>query len=452
MEKYLGNKRSLLDSIYNFIELNTSNTSSIIDIFAGTTNVGRYFKNKGYHVASNDINRFSYILGLSYLTLKSIPQYENIKLPIRTQDDVSYLEEHLIKQVKKDKGQLFTLKRNELKKFFSIFNILDYLNNLEHYTPERKYIIDYFTADGQHSSYTSLRGTKLNRNYFSKENAIKINNILEKIREWWQNKLLSKQEIAILLTAVIEEIVLVANVSGTFHDFHRNKFWTNSLQTFTLKLPLSIISKTNSKIYCDDALELAKHLPYHDILYIDPPYNFRQYTSYYHLLNLIAAYPFMNNLDEYMKDLSYVRGQNPADEFKSKFCFKNQFIDALRYLIENTNCKYVVMSYYGGKNHWNHWSKKEDKYDTGFKEINNLFQNKNIFKSSSSQETFQLRQNFQSRIGEKKQYIDEYLFFGEKNLYFEDKKSYNLNYDALAEHNKNFELNFFNYYTNEHSL
>jgi len=449
LEKYLGNKRSLIDSIYTFIELNTSNTSSIIDIFAGTTNVGRYFKNKGYQVTSNDINRFSYILGLSYLSLKSIPQYGNIQIPKRTQSDISYLEEHFMKQVKKDKGQLYTFKQNELKRFLPVLNILDYLNKLEHFIPENTYMIDYFTTNGKYSNYTSLRGTELNRNYFSKENAIKINNILEKIREWWQNNLLSKQEIAILLTAVIEEIVLVANVAGTFHDFHRNKLWTNSLQTFTLKLPLSIISKTTSTIYCDDALELAKNLPYHDILYIDPPYNFRQYTSYYHLLNFVAAYPFLKDLDKYMKDLNYVRGQNPADEFKSKFCFKGQFIEALRYLIENINCKYVVMSYYGGKNHWNHWTKKEDKYDTGFHKINKIFQDRNIFKSSSAQETFQLRQNFQSRIGEKKQYIDEYLFFGEKATYAENRKLQNGYYDTIAGHNKNFELNFFNYYTNE---
>jgi len=43
LEKYLGNKRSLIDSIYTFIELNTSNTSntsSIIDIFAYDAQTG----------------------------------------------------------------------------------------------------------------------------------------------------------------------------------------------------------------------------------------------------------------------------------------------------------------------------------------------------------------------------------------------------------------------------
>ena len=451
MEKYLGNKRSLLDSIYSFIELNTTNTSSIIDIFAGTTNVGRYFKNKGYDVASNDINRFSYILGLSYLSLKSIPQFEKIQIPNDIKVDITYLEEHFLKQAKKDKEQLFSLNSVSMKEFLPIFKILNYLNNLDKYAPKNKFIIDYFTVDGKHSDYTSLRGTELNRNYFSKDNAMKINNILEKIREWWQNNLLSKQEIAILLTAVIEEVVLVANVAGTFHDFHRNKLWTNSLQSFTIKVPLSIISQTNSQIYCDDALKLVKTLPYHDILYIDPPYNFRQYTSYYHLLNFIAAYPFIDNLEDYMKDLSYVRGQNPEDEFKSAFCFKDQFVEALKYLIENVNCKYVVMSYYGGKNHWNHWSKNDEKNDIGFHKINSLFQDKNIFKTSLAEQTFQYKQNFQSRAGEKKQYFDEYLFFGEKTSFNTSKKNFNDSNNILAEHNKAFKLNFFDYYTNHKS-
>ncbi len=443
MEKYLGNKRVLLDSIYDFILQNTQNTSSIIDIFSGTTNVSRYFRNKGYNVVSNDINRFSYILGLTYLGNKEVPQFSRLNLPEASKEQLSKLEDSFIKSIKKDKAQLFTHEEKNIKAYDSIFKVLNYLNNLESLKVENTYIIDYFCANGKKSKYKSIRGTEVNRNYFSLENAKKINMIMEQIKIWWKNGLLTKQEISLLLTSIIEEIVLVANVTGTFHDFHRSKLWTNSLQTFTLKIPLSIISNSSSEIYCQDALELVKRLDYKDILYIDPPYNFRQYTSYYHFLNFISAYPFINNLNEYMNNITFVRGQNPEDEFKSKFSFKNEFLKALEYLIINTDCKYVVMSYYGGKNHWNHWESNEDKCDYGFNEISKIFQNKDIFKYSKSEKTFKVRQNFQSRIGEQKQMIDEYLFFGEKSC-FNQSKEVNFYNSHLSPNNRKFDLDFFN--------
>lgn len=448
MEKYLGNKRVLLDSIYQFITHNTLNTTSIIDIFSGTTNVSRYFRNKGYEVVSNDINRFSYLLGLTYLTNKEIPQFNKLNVPDTPKEKFIELENNFMKSIKKDKTQLFTYDEKKKELYYPVFNVLNYLNNLENLNTNNTHIIDYFCTSGKNSKYKSMRGTEINRNYFSLENAKKINIILEQVRLWWREKLLNKQEISLLLTSIIEEIVLVANVTGTFHDFHRSKLWSNSLQTFNLKMPLTIISNAHSEIYCQDALELVKNLGYKDILYIDPPYNFRQYTSYYHFLNFVGAYPFIEDLDEYMHNITFVRGQNPDDEFKSKFSFKNEFLKALEYLIINTECKYVVMSYYGGKNHWNNWSKKEEKCDFGFNEINKIFQNKDIFKYSKSEETFKVRQNFQSRIGEQKQMIDEYLFFGEKKQ-FNPTKEVTLNDSNLAENNKKFNLSFFDSFVME---
>jgi adenine-specific DNA methylase len=38
-----------------------------------------------------------------------------------------------------------------------------------------------------------------------------------------------------------------------------------------------------------------------DIIYLDPPYNSREYTSNYHLLNLIADYHNIDNPKKYEK-------------------------------------------------------------------------------------------------------------------------------------------------------
>ena len=48
MEKYLGNKRVLLDDIFNFCSENCPDAKSMYDVFSGTTNVARMFQVKGF--------------------------------------------------------------------------------------------------------------------------------------------------------------------------------------------------------------------------------------------------------------------------------------------------------------------------------------------------------------------------------------------------------------------
>lgn len=447
MEKYLGNKRVLLKCIYEFVNKNCGESKSICDIFAGTTNVGRFFNNKGFQVFSNDINRFSFIIGRCYFGYKYAPSFSNLSIP--KQNTTRYDSEvYLKKMLKKDNGLIlknFNLD-NFLKNNSDALNIINYLNNIQDYRkPANQFIKEYYTIFGSKSYYKSLRGKEGKRNYFSEENANKLDLILEQIREWYKLKMINSDEVCLLLTSVIEEVVLVANVNGTFHDFNRDKLWPNSLQKLTLKLPLYELGN-DSKVYCNDALEISSEIPEHDILYIDPPYNFRQYSAYYHFINFISAYPFLDNFDNYLNNISFVRGQNMLDDFASDFCFQEKFVSAIQKLILNSNSKYVIMSYYGGRNHWNHWSKDEEPNDIGFNMISSLFQNKEIFNSYIAESLFQKRQNYQSRVGEKKQHIDEYLFFGERQIMTKGKTNLSNEIDQniiLSQANKNFGLNFF---------
>ena len=149
-------------------------------------------------------------------------------------------------------------------------------------------------------------------------------------------------------------------------------------------------------------------------MYIDPPYNFRQYTAYYHLLNFVAAYVFLDDLDSYLGELQHVRGQNMKDDFTSDFCFRSKFPNALRALIDGAPCRYVVMSYYGGRNHWNHWADTEQLTDEGLNVLNEIFFDPELFSHAETVNALQIRQNYQSRNGERKSLVREHLIFGEK--------------------------------------
>jgi adenine-specific DNA-methyltransferase len=447
MEKYLGNKRVLLKCIHDFVKKNCVDSKSICDIFSGTTNTGRFFNNKGYQVFSNDINRFSYIIGRCYFGFNTYPTFSNLRLPhqLIPEEDIKIYFNRLLK---KDNGLI--LNKFNLEEFLKInsnaLNVINYLNKIQDYRrPQNEYIKEHYTIFGSKSYYKSVRGTEGKRNYFSEENVKKLDLILDQIREWYQCDSINDDEVCLLLTSVIEEVVLVANVNGTFHDFNRDKLWPNSLQKLTLKLPLYELGN-NSIIYCNDAVKIINEIPEHDILYIDPPYNFRQYSSYYHFINFISAFPFLENIDDYLSKIEFVRGQNMLDDFTSDFCFQEKFISTLKKLIMNSKSKYVIMSYYGGRNHWNHWSKDEVATDIGFQKISSMFNDSEIFKKHLAESLFRKRQNYQSRVGEKKEHIDEYLFFGirqtmKNNKYYvnEIKNGNNI----LSIPNKNLGLEYF---------
>ena len=74
-----------------------------------------------------------------------------------------------------------------------------------------------------------------------------------------------------------------------------------------------------------------------DILYIDPPYNSRQYAPNYHVLETIARYD--------NPPLSGVTGMRPYENQKSVFCSKHEVNDAFAQLIKDADFSHIVMSY-----------------------------------------------------------------------------------------------------------
>ena len=84
--------------------------------------------------------------------------------------------------------------------------------------------------------------------------------------------------------------------------------------------PLNIINNNKkNKSYNEDCNNLIKKIE-GDILYLDPPYNSRQYLPNYHLLETIAKY-----------DDPKIKGKTGIREYenqKSNFCNKSYAEDA----------------------------------------------------------------------------------------------------------------------------
>ncbi len=168
-----------------------------------------------------------------------------------------------------------------------------------------------------------------NRKYFSENNGKKIDAIREALSEWT----LSDTDRTYLLGCLIESVSLVSNTSGTYGSY--NKSWdSRALHDLVLKHHFSLSARGTVRV--GDAVAMIRDTP-HDILYLDPPYNKRQYGGYYHVLETIAR-----------NDKPVVRGTTGLrnwQDTKSKFCNKETALEELRKIVASTSARTVVMSY-----------------------------------------------------------------------------------------------------------
>ena len=295
--RFIGSKESLIPFISEVIEGIGISERVFFDIFSGTTQVAQHFKKMGYHIISNDNLYFSYLLQRTYIENNVVPLFLRLVLWLREKG--SYDDSKIRAQ-----------------------NVIDFLNTAD---PIKGYVFENYARDG-----------KYHRMYFSNENAQKIDGILSLIELWQQNDLISEMEENILKTALIEAIPFVSNISGTYGAYL--KHWDErAFKPLTLTVPQFILSTKQHYCFQKDANELIRDFDT-DMLYLDPPYNTRQYISNYHVLETIAR----NDKAE-LKGKTGLRKDDHL--YKSKFSQEKYCVEALEDLIMAARAKYILMSY-----------------------------------------------------------------------------------------------------------
>jgi adenine-specific DNA-methyltransferase len=173
------------------------------------------------------------------------------------------------------------------------------------------------------------------RMYFIDDNAKRIDTIRITIEKWKDSNLIDENEYYILLATLIESVGFFANILGVYGAFKKN--WDKrALKPFELK-PISIIeSKNKHFVFNKSSLELLDKFNY-DIIYLDPPYNHRQYAPNYHLLETIAKYD--------NPTIKGVSGMRDYQNQKSTFCNKVTALRDLENICQSKNYKYILLSY-----------------------------------------------------------------------------------------------------------
>ena len=125
----------------------------------------------------------------------------------------------------------------------------------------------------------------------------------------------------------------IANTCGHYDAYIKDGNFSKELE---LAVPeVSSCNNKNNQCYNKDANLLVKEI-YADLVYIDPPYNSRQYCDTYHLLENVAKWE--------KPEVFGVAKKMDRSHLKSEYCTQNA-AKILEELIENINAKYILFSY-----------------------------------------------------------------------------------------------------------
>lgn len=228
--RYLGSKTLLVEQIQTLVGPQPDG-SLFCDPFGGIGTVGRYMKQQGFQVLSGDLLLFAHYFQKALIQLDTVPIFPNLMI-------------------------------------VSEGNVEQYLNRL-------------VTSDGWFiEEYCEKRG------FFTLDNAKHIQACINAIWHWRANYCIDEDEYAFLIASLIQSMDRVANTAGTYYAYLKH-YHRKALQPFRFQFLQPAQGKHQCQCLLADANALVKQHKC-QILYLDPPYNTRDYAKYYHLPETIA--------------------------------------------------------------------------------------------------------------------------------------------------------------------
>jgi len=103
----------------------------------------------------------------------------------------------------------------------------------------------------------------------------------------------TKQEFSYYLSQIIEAADFRANIMGSYESYYKGGWRKQALKKWAVEDFALVDSHgtTTHKVYNQDVLEfLTETEDSYDFIYFDPPYNTRQYSSVFHVLETISEY------------------------------------------------------------------------------------------------------------------------------------------------------------------
>lgn len=278
---YIGCKHTLYNTLFEVCKENISDMANktFLDLFAGTGTVSYNIQNKFKSCSANDLEYYSYIINYALLMCSYSEKIEKIIIECNKLDKV----EGLI-----------------------------YLN----FSPNNN----------------------CERMFFTNDNAKKADAIRIYIQKQFAEKLIDEKEYYFILASLLVSIDKVANTSCVYGAYLKN-FKASALKDLIL-VPIHSKKDVNigNSVFNGLAEKFAEtDSTFYDVIYMDPPYNQRQYSANYSPLNYIAHYD---------KDIVLNGKTGLIDGYnKSSFCKKTEVKTAFEKLVNGVKCNILIISY-----------------------------------------------------------------------------------------------------------
>lgn len=270
--RYLGSKRAILPHITGIVKNLDYSVRTAADLFAGTGMVGGELAEAGIDVTFNDI------------------------LTSNRHAHIAFYG-----------SGIYDLKKLE--------TIVAALNDIEIDSIKENYFSKNFSDT-----------------YFSHSNCLLIGHYREVIEELAVAHKISDREKSILITSLIYGMDKTAATVGHYDAFRIGKA---TKQRIIFGLPQIPEISSRSTVISQDANQVAMNREW-DLVYLDPPYNSRQYGDMYHLLENVAEWKQL--------PVKYKARKIDRSHLKSDYC-TSQALRAFKSLIDSLNTRYILFSY-----------------------------------------------------------------------------------------------------------
>lgn len=310
--RYIGNKTKLLSFLRTRLaRAGVPPGGRAADPFTGTASVARMLKEDGFQVVAGDIMSYAYVFARAYVALDAEPDFSR-----------------LAGELDRDSRGTREARRPDLR------SVLQHLEALE---PEPGFLHGHYSPAGE-------EGRRHRRMYFTPRNAARIDAIRTRIARWHRDGLIDDAGRDVLLAVLIEAADRVANTTGVYASFVKS-WQPNALQDLRLR-PVAFTPRNGAgpstalRADAETVVATAAAGGELDLLYLDPPYNTRQYPAYYHIPELIAEGWF-----EQPPPLRGKTGLIPDQEKRTDWSRRGRCETAFERLVASAPCRWIVMSY-----------------------------------------------------------------------------------------------------------
>jgi adenine-specific DNA-methyltransferase len=326
---YIGSKKSLFHVLNKVFRRYVTSDTTFVDLFAGTGTVGRMVHHEyACRIFANDLQYYAYVVNCAVLNRYSLA-------------DIRLIQQKLVE-----------------------YNTLRPINGYmcQNYAPPK-------------------------RMYFTRANAGRIDAMRSQLEK--DKPLLPERVYLYLLATIIVSADKVANTSSVYASYLK-EFKSTAMKPITLPdfIPNNV-TKSNNVVFNADALDVASKIRA-DVVYLDPPYNTRQYSTYYHILETIALYDKPK-----IHGVTGMRDQVQRSDFSSQTEVEEAFANLFKSL---QNCRVIIMSY----------------NDEGIVSMERL---KELMKVHGKVRVLKIPyKKFKAQQGVERDTLFEYLFVCEKNI------------------------------------